>query len=71
MEALLQMAALRQEAKFIGVSVNTRNLTPEAAADEIKSAEDRFQLPACDVYRQGAERLVQAAIDLRKDLNLK
>lgn len=67
MQTLLQMAQLRQPARFLGLSINTRNLSEEEAQDEIARAEDQFQLPACDVYRQGAEKLVQAAMALKQE----
>lgn len=69
LEAIQQMSAFRCPANFIGVAVNTRLMTPEQAAAEIQNAEQRFQLPACDVYRDGAEKLVAAAIELKQTLS--
>ena len=68
MHALLAMANLRYPACFIGVAINTRELSDTDALSEIQRAEDEFQLPACDVYRTGADKLVQASIKLRKEL---
>lgn len=67
MNALLAMARLRGPSRFIGVAVNTRTMTPEESRAEIKEAEERFQLPACDVYRDGVEKLVAAALQLKKE----
>jgi uncharacterized NAD-dependent epimerase/dehydratase family protein len=68
MAACLVMANLRHPCRFIGVAVNTRNLTPEEAAQEIARAEEEFELPACDVYRDGADKLVAAVVALREEI---
>ncbi|WP_236696440.1 DUF1611 domain-containing protein [Rhodopirellula islandica] len=65
MQAIEQLANLRGPSKFIGVSINTRNLSLEDAKREVERAEHRFGLPACDVYRDGADKLVQAALELQ------
>ncbi len=62
------MANLRHPCRFIGIAINTRTLSAEAAADEIARAEQTFGLPACDVIRQGADKLVSAALRLREEL---
>ncbi|MEZ6135370.1 MAG: DUF1611 domain-containing protein [Pirellulaceae bacterium] len=62
------MANLRHKCKFIGVAINTRTLTAEAAAAEVERAEREFGLPACDVYRDGADKLVTAAEQLRASI---
>jgi uncharacterized NAD-dependent epimerase/dehydratase family protein len=64
-EILLKISNLRHPCQLIGIAVNTRTLSPAQAAVEIQQAERRFGLPACDVYRDGPEKLVQAAIQLR------
>ncbi|MBX3420646.1 MAG: DUF1611 domain-containing protein [Pirellulaceae bacterium] len=68
MAALLAMANLRSPCQFVGLSINTRSLTDRAANDEVAGAEDRFGLPACDVYRHGAGKLADACEELRKSL---
>ena len=68
MQAYELMANLRHPCRFIGVAVNTRYLSEDQAREELAWAESAFGLPACDVYRTGASKLVQACIDLRKDL---
>ena len=68
MEALRQLANLRHPCRFIGIGVNTRNLTASAAAEEIERAQQTFGLPACDVYRDGAEKLVTAVVQIKQEL---
>lgn len=68
LETYLTLANLRQECELIGVAVNTRYQTPEEANSEIANAEEAFGVPACDVYRAGAEKLIEASVQLRKRL---
>lgn len=68
MAAVEAMANLRFPCSIIGISVNTRNLSEQDAFREVAEAEDRFGLPACDVYRHGAAKIAQACEQLRKDL---
>ena len=63
--ALEAVANLRHPCRFVGVAVNTRVLSPEEAASEVRRAGDRFGLPACDVYREGPAALADAVIALR------
>jgi uncharacterized NAD-dependent epimerase/dehydratase family protein len=62
------LSNLRHPCRFIGIAVNTRYLTDELAAAEIEWAESTLGLPACDVYRTGAEKLVEASIQLRNEI---
>ena len=62
------MANLRHPCKTIGIAVNTRTLTQDEALKEIARAEDAFGLPACDVYRTGADKLVDASLARRKEV---
>ena len=68
MAAYVAAANLRHPCKFIGVAVNTRNLTDDDAATTIAETESTFGLPACDVYRDGPDKLVSAAIELRQEV---
>ncbi len=68
MQACEINANLRHPCKIIGIAINTRVMSDVEATAEIANAEDRFGLPACDVYRTGANKLVQASIALRKEL---
>lgn len=67
-KALELLANLRHPCRFIGVAINTRNLSPTEAEAEIERAERTFGLPACDVYRTGADKLVDACVKLRQEL---
>ncbi|WP_286177662.1 DUF1611 domain-containing protein [Stieleria mannarensis] len=68
MDAYLVAANLRHTCKFVGIAINTRNLSAEEAEAEITRAESTFRLPACDVYRTGADKLVDACIGLRGEV---
>lgn len=68
MRVLDALANLHHPCQFIGVAVNTRRLNEQEAAEELTDAEQRFGLPACDVYRTGAAPLVQACLDVRREL---
>lgn len=68
MEAYLIAARLRHPCSYVGCAVNTRNLSDAAATAEIESLEQQLRLPACDVYREGAEKLVNACLNFKKEL---
>jgi len=70
-QAYQSLANLRHRCRFIGVAINTRRLSATDAEAEIASAEQTFALPACDVYRTGAEKLVRACVELRQELSVK
>jgi len=63
------VANLEQPCKFIGVALNSRRLTTDAAVeDEKKRVSDELGLPVCDVYRENADVLVEAALKLKAEL---
>lgn len=62
------LANLRHPCRFIGIAVNTRQLSQPEADAEIERAEAMFGLPACDVYRTNADKLVNACVKLREEL---
>lgn len=68
MHAYEVTANLRHPCRMIGIAVNTRNLTDSEAREELNRAESEFGLPACDVYRTGPAKLIQAALALRQKL---
>ncbi|PQO44256.1 DUF1611 domain-containing protein [Blastopirellula marina] len=68
LKAYETVANLRHPCRIIGVAVNTRTLSHEAALAELERAREEFQLPVCDVYRTGADALVDAAIALRQEV---
>ena len=54
--------------KVIGIGINGSRVTPEVAANERERIRDEFGLPVCDVYRNGADELVDAVLKLQKEL---
>lgn len=67
-EIMLKIANLRHPCRLIGIAVNSRTMDPQSAAKEVQQAERRFGLPACDVYRDGPGKLVEASVRLRNEL---
>jgi uncharacterized NAD-dependent epimerase/dehydratase family protein len=61
-------ANVRHPCRVIGFAVNTRNLSETEASNEIAKIESTFKLPACDVYRNGPQKLVDAASALRETI---
>lgn len=66
LQLILDAANFRHPCRLIAVAVNCCGMTDQAAAEEVRRAEASFGVPACDVYRQGAEKLVRAAEHLRQ-----
>jgi uncharacterized NAD-dependent epimerase/dehydratase family protein len=66
LEIYERMAGIILPSKVIGISANTRLLSPAEAEREVRSAEDELGLPATDVIRFGAEKLVDAALEAKK-----
>lgn len=62
------MASVRCPAEVIGIAINGRNLSAIQAANERDKVIAEFGLPACDVYRDGADDLVQAVLDFREEI---
>ncbi len=62
------MATLMSPAEVIGVAMNSRTLSAEAAAAEREQVRAELGLPVCDVIRDGADELVQAVLELRNRL---
>ncbi len=54
--------------RVIGVSINTRKSSEEEGAAECERVRREFGLPACDVIRHGPEELVQAVLELKREL---
>ncbi len=53
----------------IGISMNGRNLTPEAADAEKHRLQEKLKLPVCDVFRDGAVPLTQAVVQLKRQID--
>lgn len=60
------MANQMQPCEVIGIGINSRKLNDAQADDERKRVRDEFGLPACDVFRHGADELVEAVLALHK-----
>lgn len=61
------MARLRHPSRMIGFAVNTRLLDSKSAEEECRKIEREFGLPACDVIRDGSDRLVDAIESALRD----
>jgi len=59
------MASLMHPSRVIGVSLNTRALEEAAARAEIDRVSQELSLPVCDVFRGGAQPLVEAVLRLQ------
>lgn len=60
-------ANLMHPCRVIGVAVNGQNFADDAVAAECECVSRRLGLPACDVIRQGPEKLVEAVVGLRQE----
>jgi uncharacterized NAD-dependent epimerase/dehydratase family protein len=57
----LQMARLTNpDARYVGISVNTQNLSEDEALAYLATTEDRFGLPTVDPVRTGVGRIVDS-----------
>jgi len=55
--------------RVIGVSMNSRKVSEEEAEAECERVRREFGLPACDVIRHGPGKLVEAVLELKRELN--
>ena len=61
MDAALRAARLTNpEARFVGLSINTHAMAPEAAASFLTGLRGEFGLPVCDPVRNGVHDIVAA-----------
>jgi uncharacterized NAD-dependent epimerase/dehydratase family protein len=56
------MSNIHQPCKIIGIGINSRRISKEEAAKERERIKAEFGLPACDVFRDGPDELVDAVI---------
>ena len=61
-EAFEAAANLMHPCRVIGVALNGRTATDAELEAERRRVRDELGLPACDVYRHGADELVEAVI---------
>ena len=63
----LAMANAALPSQFIGIAINSRNVAEAAYKKEKARIEDKWNLPATDVFRESAEPLVNAARGMLED----
>lgn len=56
------MANVHQPCKIIGIGINSRRVSKDEAARERERVKAEFSLPACDVFRDGPDELVEAVL---------
>jgi uncharacterized NAD-dependent epimerase/dehydratase family protein len=56
------MSNIHQPCKIIGIGINSRRVSAQEAAKERERVKAEFGLPACDVFRDGPDELVEAVI---------
>jgi uncharacterized NAD-dependent epimerase/dehydratase family protein len=56
------MSNIHQPCQIIGIGINSRRVSAEEAARERERIKAEFGLPACDVFRDGPDELVEAVI---------
>ncbi len=63
-----QMASVLQPCRVIGVAVNGRLVDEETTRRECRRIESAWGVPACDVFRDGADPLAEAVLRCRREL---
>jgi len=66
--AYLSVANLQHPCRFIGVAINSCLLSNDEFIREKESVQERLNLPAWDVVREGSDGLVEEALKLRRQL---
>jgi len=61
-------ASVMHPSRVIGVSINSYKYSDEEAAAEREKVRRETGLPVCDVIRDGPDELVQAVLDLKREL---
>ena len=61
-------ASIMHPCRVIGVAVNGRPFSDEQVTAECEEVTRRTGLPACDVYRHGADRLADAVLQLKEEM---
>ncbi len=61
------MANAANPCRFIGVAINSRTAEEPAYRAERDRIKSEWNLPACDVFLENAEPLVDAVLEMRKD----
>ena len=55
---------------MIGIAVNGQQYGNDEVAAECEQVENELGLPTCDVIRQGSDKLIEAVIQLKKELSI-
>jgi uncharacterized NAD-dependent epimerase/dehydratase family protein len=67
-EVYNSMATLRHPCRVIGVAMNGRTVSETEASIERHRVSQELGLPVCDVYRDGADVLTDAVLELQREL---
>jgi len=62
-------ASIMHPCRVIGLAVNGEKFSDDEVAAECQRVSDRLGRPACDVFRHGPGKLVDAVLDLKRELN--
>lgn len=68
MDAYVANASLRSPSRIIGIAINGGKVSAAEGEAERRRIEAEFELPACDVYRDGAGVLADAVTRLQGEL---
>ena len=68
-DAYESAANLMMPSPVIGIAMNSRLLSAEAAEDERSRIREEFQLPVCDVFRHGSAELSEAVLKLKQQIH--
>jgi uncharacterized NAD-dependent epimerase/dehydratase family protein len=63
-----QLASVMHPCRVIGIAMNSRLCTPDEAEAERERIRRQFELPVCDVFRHGADDLVEAVLRRKKEI---
>ena len=55
-------------AKVIGISMNSRHVSEQESDRERKRVSDQFGLPVVDIFRHGADELIEAVQNMRSEM---
>lgn len=67
-DAYESAANLMMPSQVIGIAMNSRLLSAEAAEDERSRIREEFALPVCDVFRHGPAELSEAVLKLQQQI---
>ena len=66
-DAYESIAALRHPTRVIGIGMNSRSVSPDEAEAERQRMQAEFELPVCDVYRDGPVVLADAVLQFQQE----